>query len=504
MAIVEIFNTYKPLIYHDCMTHKEDNTIDSDCEDEDEDEEEESKDDMNDIKNEKYKSIKNKSYQCRYCNELVNRELDFNKHLSNKHPDKYDYKQYIDKNKNTKIFKAYEYICKRIDSKYKTTYKTLNKLKDFYQFILNSIDLMVYECDDLEYISKIFEWENNRGKPVSTLDVIKNLVLSNIPHDKKTEIFNKWNDVKSNNTSIYINYGQKLMDCAIQIYNKSFNVEFKQEESFKKLIIKDKPKLTYKEVIKYFKIIDILIEYMEQIKETRYGRLLLNNKKSMISWEGYGLILLPITYFSNSQLDINLIELLAKYKFRNINTNNKTLTDFNIRNKLCNINNEYSVNNKYDYYGEIVKLVRRYKDISIHPDNYKTNSIMKEWKNTNATQAKMLLCFLETAISNDDYFPSLKPDLEHIYPVNNKNKLKNPNIIYKLGNLTIYEAKNSKNGHKGNRSIKDDIFNSKKEQYKESTYKITRIISKYNTFEEDEINDRTEQLFTELDKYTDY
>ena len=70
------------------------------------------------------------------------------------------------------------------------------------------------------YVSKIFEWENNRGKSVGTLDVIKNSLLSNIPDDKKNKVYDEWNDLKLIHHTIYPDYGQKMFNCAIQIYNK--------------------------------------------------------------------------------------------------------------------------------------------------------------------------------------------------------------------------------------------------------------------------------------------
>ena len=87
---------------------------------------------------------------------------------------------------------------------------------------------------------------------------------------------------------------------------------------------------------------------------------------------------------------------------------------------------------------------------------------------------------------------------------NKKNELSTPNMIYELGNLTIFEAKNSKNGNKGNRSIKDGLFINKKIQYKESSHKITRRIAELADFGANEIQERSANLFKELNVYTNY
>ena len=59
---------------------------------------------------------------------------------------------------------------------------------------MNDIDIQYYECTDANYVSKIFDWENNRGKSVESLDVVKNLILSKIcNNDKKVKMYNPKN-----------------------------------------------------------------------------------------------------------------------------------------------------------------------------------------------------------------------------------------------------------------------------------------------------------------------
>jgi hypothetical protein len=115
----------------------------------------------------------------------------------------------------------------------------------------------------------------------------------------------------------------------------------------------------------------------------------------------------------------------------------------------------------------------------------------------------MLLYFYETKITNNDHFPNLQHDLEHIIPESKKDTLLK-NHIYKLGNLTILESKNSDNGHIGNRGIKDSGFDLKKEQYKNSTNKITRELYNFDKFNEKEIDDRTVELLSKLYDFTNY
>ena len=494
-ALCNIFNIYEPLINHEDDIEDGEELDKDEIEECEECEESEKDEDYNDYENNNIKS-----YKCKHCGKKINinsynnREIDFIKHLKNYH----DYDDSNIKSKNTKIYKAYEFICKKIYLKF----KDIQKLKLFYQFILNNIDINVYECSDLEYASKIFEWENNRGKLVDTLDVIKNILLSNIIDSQKYEIYDKWNKLKSNSNSIYSDYGQKIFNCAIQIYNNKVTRNFNQEELFKKLI-KDNKNNTYIEINIFFTIVQKLFKFMENIKENRYGRLILHTTRCSISWEGYLYFMLPIFYFNNN-IDENIIEIVTKWCYRNINAKNRVFNNLCYSNDFIELTNSYIKNNEINYYDELSKILKKNKDISVNNENYIKNNINKEWKYSNGTQAKMLLYYLETYEQPDDYKPNLDHDLEHIYPENKKNSLSMPNTIYYFGNLTILESKNSKNGQKGNRSIKDKNFEIKKEQYIKSIHKITRDIIKYESFDIDSINNRTEELFNKLNYLTDY
>ena len=52
-------------------------------------------------------------------------------------------------------------------------------------FITNDIEIQLYEVTDSYYVTKIFEWQNNRGKEVQKLDLVKNMLLSHLDDDKK-------------------------------------------------------------------------------------------------------------------------------------------------------------------------------------------------------------------------------------------------------------------------------------------------------------------------------
>ena len=125
-----------------------------------------------------------------------------------------------------------------------------------------------------------------------------------------------------------------------------------------------------------------------------------------------------------------------------------------------------------------------------------------EFKSTKATS---LLLFLETCLTSDLNVVSLDYTLEHIYCKKDKNNLSNPKLLDNIGNLTLMEGPNSKNGHKGNSSLGSKSYNDKKNSYQNSSSKITRDISStFTKFTEQNITERNRIIVSLFNKYTLY
>jgi hypothetical protein len=133
----------------------------------------------------------NEEYVCNICNSKTSRKSDFIRHLKNFH-------NYLQPEQNTKLYDAFINIYNYIFLK-KYNEQSLIEL---YKFILHDIDVQYYDCNDPEYVSRIFDWENNRGKLVETLDIIKNPILVKIPDDKKVEIYEQWENLKHKDNKI--------------------------------------------------------------------------------------------------------------------------------------------------------------------------------------------------------------------------------------------------------------------------------------------------------------
>ena len=427
-------------------------------------------------------------YICKECKIKISKKSDFKKHIMCKH-------NYIKPPTNTKIHNAFieiynYFVLKKYDE------QSLIKL---YKFILNDIDIQYYDCNDPEYVSRIFDWENNRGKSVEQLDIIKNPILVKIPDEKKVEIYEKWESLKHKDHNIYKNnYGQKIFDVAIQLYNNEIKRSINHEELFHSII---DSKNTYEEINKFFKIVEKLFDIMDKISNDRFGKILNNTPRICLNWEAYMWCLLPIFYKTNN-IDTELIKLMCKWYFRNLQFKTRNFNNLCYSNEFIKITNEFLKDIHYNYYKELTDCLRKNKSNTVNDENYLQELRVMNFKSTNATH---LLLFYETCINTDLQIVSLEYTLEHIYCQKERGNLKDPSLMDNIGNLTLIEGKNSENGHKGNSSLGSKSYAKKKKSYSESSSKITRTIAeKYETFEEKNIIERNEYMIHDLNKYTNY
>jgi hypothetical protein len=421
------------------------------------------------------------------CKVKISRKSDFIRHITKHH-------DYFTTEQNSKLYSAFNEIYKFISLKKYDEQDLIN----LYKFIINDIDVQYYDCNDPEYVSRIFDWENNRGKSVETLDIIKNPIIVNIPDDKKMEIYERWEELKHKEHKIIKNFGAKIFDVAIQLYNNKFQRTINHEESYKKII---EDSNTYNEINIFFAIVVRLFEIIDKISKDRYGRLLNNTQRICLSWEAYMWCLLPIFYKTNN-INADLIKLMTKFYFRNLQFKNRNFNNLCYSNEFIRITNSFLKNNNTDYYKDIEVCLKNNKHISINDENYCNSMKDMNFKSTNATY---LLMFLETSINTDKHIVPLDYTLEHVFCQKDKTKLSNQHLMDCIGNLTLYEGKNSENGHKGNSALGSKPYANKKQSYSKSNCMLTRNISqKYDSFEEKNIIDRSNEIIELLNKYTNY
>lgn len=430
-------------------------------------------------------------YLCTKCNTKVARKNDFRRHLV-----KICGVTTTTAFKNDKscVYDAYEYLFERVV----LWNPSEEVLRRFYQFIMKDVDLQKYESDNAEYVSKIFNWENNRGTSVNGFDIVKNLILSHISDDKKVECFDTWCKLKCSEHPIYSQFGERMFNVAIQLYNRKIEIKKDDVNDFSSLL--QPGKNVYKELQIFFKIVEKCIQLMTQIGEHRFGRLLLTNKRFHIAFEFYKYLLLPISYISN-RLSIECIEIALKLFIRSrsvTEVNQFSFGKWSFIGYIPSICNALFENSSLDYLTEIKSIFKEKVGLNvIQSKNYIEQTLKHTFKPYNALYA---LYFLETCITSDNHTVSLSNTLEHIIP---QSKEEECDKVHSLGNLTLLEGTNSKNGHKGNSSIKDKPYEEKRVSYKTSCVQLTKqLADMYETFTKESIVQRERVLIEMIEKYT--
>jgi hypothetical protein len=278
-------------------------------------------------------------------------------------------------------------------------------------------------------------------------------------------------------------FGKNLLISSLQIYNKNIGRATEPDIS---IILRDD---TYEEFNKLLLIYEKISKIYDEILNDKFARL------CSLKQECFVYCLLPISYASGKVVK-KLTELICKVIIRNIGSQCRLFNPLAYSNPMIDICNQYIKDSSFDYYSEFEKLFRKLKDPSILVQNYVTN--YNEQK-MNPTKAKTLLLFIETKKSPDDSIVKLSYDLEHICPKASKGL-----NIDLLGNLTLLEGKKSSTGQKGNRSLGDADFSIKKIDYDKSDCRLTREVSKLNTFTDAELLKRNIQLYEQLNILTDY
>ena len=430
-------------------------------------------------------SFEDDGYICKICNTSIQSNRNFIKHITDKH-------DYSSPKLTTKLYKAFLniynfFVIKKYDE---------NKLIGLYNFIINEIDIQYYDCYDPEYVSKIFDWENNRGNAVNSLDIIKNQIIVKICDNKKVEIYERWEHLRNKENKIYKNFGQRIFDVSIQLYNNNFKRIINHDECFKSIIDNEN---TYIEIIKFFEITENLFTIMDKISEDKFGKLINNTRNNSLTWETYMWCLLPIFYKTNN-INSELIKLTTKWYFRNLQFKSRSFNNLAYSNEFIKITNKVLINTKYDYYKDIKECLLKNNEVS--DEHYL--GLMKNMK-FRSTNAVYLLLFLETCLNTNLQNVSLEYTLEHIICQKDKEKLSNQSLIDNIGNLTLIEGKNSDNGHKGNYSLGSKTYDKKKLSYERSSSIITRDIEKlYPNFNEDTISIRSNYIIKLLNENTKY
>lgn len=407
-------------------------------------------------------------------------------------------------------------ILDKIDAKYSSELYTASEtihtafkrkeneyLSKIWKFIKNDVCIQLTICQKEEYASKMFEWTNNRGKPVGKLDILKSNIISKLDPNDRVDFYTKWEllkDIKCPNDAYKKvgrggePYTKKLFSIAIRIHFKQIDRKISEDTLYKKLLSSENFK---KEIYDYMNIIKKVEKIMNDIHKYKWGKFILYSVHQKIAWEGFSCLILPIIYHMG-KLDEKLIDLCTQWYIKSllIGPEKHTFNSMEYFGKFCKLSHEViNYTEKIDYLPK-VKEILNCKGVL----NYKISAEKYNLNIKNDKKCLLLLLFLESNLTNDavNYKIIENYTIEHIDP-----QSKNKDHTQYLGNKTLYEGKNSDNtNHRGNFSLKDLNYKEKIEHYKKSESKLTKqLAEKYqDNFDEKQIIERNKYL---ADKYNE-
>ncbi len=403
-----------------------------------------------------------------------------------------------------RIYKAYYYFSNAID-KYIEELKPKTddeKIKILFELVrrFNSAVLVSIEVETNKDAYMLFESLNNRGVPLSAIDLIKNLLISISDRDGKSdECYNKWKKIisyLSDDYGVQERFFRQFYNAYRDELNRPYKTEGKTKYALGYLATRTTLLDIYEKLLK-----DDYMNFLNRLeKEAKNYAILINNTTEENYNEILSESLLDLDRIQGAPSYILLLYLLSNKEELNIDDNLIKniivyLTKFFVRRNITDYPN---TRNLTKIFMDIVSLIvnKKGKEIYDITINYlKENSSSDEeferklngpvyLDNPDAT--RFLLCYYENKFKTNEIYTDLwKRDnsnkyiwtIEHIFPegenipqdwidmiANGNKELAQEYLIkyaHTLGNLTItgynqtlsnlsYEKKNNRTNKDGN------------------------------------------------------
>ena len=420
--------------------------------------------------------------------------------------------------------KAFDYFCDRLNEKDDNDKLifTYDKANEFLKK-LNSATIVKIDVSTHSDAFTLFETLNNRGVPLSAVDLIKNKLLGKL--DKQSDSaeidsnFNRWNAIVNNLSDEY-----KIQERFLrQFYNA-----FKNEPSIE---VKRTPKAIKSNLIKiYEELIDRdangILEKLEESSEIYNNHLdydnnenskqliyALRNLENVNGADAYMLLMFLDKKFKiNSEQKIEMIDLLCKYFIR------RNVTDYpntrNLTNYFIEIIEELNSFESYNFENikEVFLRLGRPADDELFTSKLKGN-VYEE----NVGAVRYILSAIELSETQTDEIytnfyerdkKKFKWTIEHILPQgdniptewklmiangdDNLAKEIKTNFVHKLGNLTLtgYNSKLSNMSFEKKKTRQQD---GKNIGYLNGLW-LNNKLKERDSWTADDIKERTTQL----------
>ena len=367
----------------------------------------------------------------------------------------------------------------------------------YLRYIRFNVVCSAYTYSSPEYIAKRFEQLNDRGCPLTCLDMVKNNVMVRMPDDKKFQIFERWVDLTklAGKTS-------KFFDLSIKIYTGTFT-DRKIVSTDYRAIYESKTKTDVEASCeKFLDVVQSMVNLYKELENDSIGQFLF---EAGVEWEMLKYVVLPL-FHTTQKIDAGFLDMIVRNTLRmsTIDSTSAKWTRKKNCGRLCRIaNNIIASKNPLETATCSVKqlLIDHEKSHPLVGAEYQTHLETFSFSTPQKyAKLKTLFRYCEARVNTDAHtVPTLaNTTIEHITP-----RSENAVHSFFLGNMCLLEPKKSANGHKGNSALGAKPFSAKKESYSESAFKMTRdIAGKFQDFGFDQAKQRTLDCAAHITKLT--
>ena len=351
---------------------------------------------------------------------------------------------------NRRIAKAYKFFIENIEELYQD--EMIESVFELLQKILSAIIVKI-DVDDIASAFVLFESINNRGKPLSPIDLIKNSLISKSSNPEKTN--EKWQIILKN-----IPEPKDQIRFLRHFYN-SFGLNEEKYKLFKNKKLKYQ-KATLSNIIYIYKdyinknaefILDTLIEKSkiytlfvlpQDIENTEFREIFIRLKKLGVA-PSYTLFLYLFDMYDNKEDLLKVLKLIETWFIK------RNITNYPGTARLDKIFLDLvtKVYNKDNFY-EIIKNELTKEEIFISDKKFKNEWLLKvDLYNENRDLLKYILIKLELSKRTNENkiefldFWDKKWSIEHILPQTPNlkewdfTKDEHEEYVSKLGNFTL-------------------------------------------------------------------
>ncbi|KIX20722.1 hypothetical protein SY27_12595 [Flavobacterium sp. 316] len=385
------------------------------------------------------------------------------------------------------IARAYNYFYKRLteisDDEYKNPKYTFESVKTLLTK-LNSATLVKIDVATHADAFTLFETLNNRGVPLSAIDLIKNKLLGHLEKiDKTTSLddnFDRWNALINNLTDEY-----KVQERFLRQFYNAFHLDSfikveKKPKALRSNLITIYEELINKDVNKFFDRLEsaslIYSKHIQyELDEHEHSEKMiraLRNLENVNGIDGFMLLLFVDTKFEITELEkIELINLLCNYSIRRNVTDTPPTRD--ITNYFMDIIDEINKIDSYSYSKIREFIIEKGKPASdvLFEEKLKGNLYDENVGATRYILSSIELSETETREVYSNFYSRDKKKfvwtIEHVFPqgenipqhwvdmvANGDNKDADEirkEYVHKLGNLTL----TGYNSQLSNKPLKD-------------------------------------------------